>query len=181
MSNRMTRPGAVPSGQREKIMKRFLVLAAIVLATASCWSADCLGQGTAIPPFTDPYIAPPNPVAGQAVELRLHYSGCGFFGTPTVSRAGNVVTVVHPADAGCGGFSTPPYIHAIPIGSFSPGDYTVIYQTFSDQGGLSVYVPQIVRFTVSALPINAVSPQILIAMALALLLIAGKVLQRGAP
>lgn len=152
----------------------------LLIFLALCWSSLCHGQGTAIPPFTDPYIAPQNPVAGQAVEVRLQYSGCGFYGTPTVSRSGNTVTIIHPADAGCGGFFTGPSIYAIPIGSFGPGEYLVIYQTLSDQGGLSVYVSQSVRFTVSALPVSTSSPLALLAMAFGLLLVAhGFISRRG--
>ncbi|HET9015676.1 MAG TPA: hypothetical protein VFN57_08765 [Thermomicrobiaceae bacterium] len=90
-------------------------------------------------------VVTPLPITGVNVSLSTseprqvvaHVSGylpntCARAGQPQISRSGQTVTVridiAQPADAVCGQVATP-YRTDVPLGSFSPGGYTLLVNT----------------------------------------------------
>lgn len=118
----------------------------------------------------------PNPArAGEPVVARLFSSGCASFDPETfvVTVQDNVVTLTHVVDEICG-VPPPGFDVDFALGSFLPGDYTLIYAPTSPIIGFT-YVPQSAGFVVASpariATVPIASPPIIVLLGFGTLLI----------
>jgi hypothetical protein len=98
-------------------------------------------------PLLNPKIVPTPAVSGVPLVLRFRAVGCGGWGDPTITRNGNVVSVLQNIVDPCG-VPPPEFVHEYELGTFASGDYTLVWQPFNNFVGTAGYMPVVISFTV---------------------------------
>lgn len=103
-------------------------------------------------------IAPSAPIAGDAVTLVIEFGDCAVptAGTESVSIAGNVVMFTHLVPFPVCGVPPPGPQIGYPIGTFAPGNYTLLYAPTGDIPG-STWATTQFGFSVGAASVPAMS------------------------
>jgi hypothetical protein len=139
------------------------------------------------PPYENLRVVDPTPASGEAVVARAFYTHCVRGEEPIddqVTVAGNVVTLTVTLE-GVICFSPPPPPEDLDyaLGSFAPGEYTLVMQVESSIPGI-VFSPLTTQFVVGPAlhhSIPATSSPMILLLALAMMFAAAWAIRLRAP
>jgi hypothetical protein len=108
-------------------MKRLLAAAALLIASP-------IAYGQALPLNCSPLVVEPNPTLAGTTVTATTTCTC-FFPTesPVISRNGSEVVISYEASAICG-VPPPPAPIQFNLGTFSPGEYTIVHAPVAEWG-----------------------------------------------
>jgi len=135
-------------------LKHFLVASCLLLMLVT---GSVFAQPIPNPAITL-RIVPSTPIAGDAVTLLIEFGDCAVPtpGTESVSITGNVVTFTHLVPFPVCGVPPPGPQIGYPIGTFAPGNYTLVYAPSGNIPG-SAWATAQFGFSVGAAPVPAMS------------------------
>lgn len=126
-------------------MKVFLQ--ALAIASATLFSPPTPLAQSLGPSVVNPVVVPAVSSQGEPLTLVLTSYGCGEYNAPFITVSNFVVTVTQAVNPECG-FATPAGEIEFPLGTFSPGSYTLVYQPTDRLNMGNIWQAQTTQFTV---------------------------------